>query len=71
MQQPQVPCAAAVSRREIIIAVIVLYFMITGVMVTVHYVQPSGQETTTSSRSPSHSERSVRPPAAHSFVRIS
>ena len=29
--------------REIIIAVIVLYLMITGVMVTVHYTQPAGQ----------------------------
>ncbi len=28
--------------REIIIAVIVLYLMITGVMVTVHYTQPAG-----------------------------
>jgi len=50
--------------REIILAVIVLYLMITGVMVMVHYIQPSGQETATSSRSPSHSERSPRPPAA-------
>ena len=50
--------------REIIVAVIVLYLMITGVMVTVHYIQPLGQETVTSSRSPSHSERSARPPAA-------
>lgn len=40
--------------REIIIAVIVLYLMITGVMVTVHYTQPAGQSTTTSSTSPSH-----------------
>ena len=39
--------------REIIIAVIVLYLMITGVMVTVHYTQPAGQETATSSTSPS------------------
>ena len=49
--------------REIIIAVIVLYLMITGVMVTVHYIQPPGQATTTSSGSPSHSERSARQPA--------
>ena len=49
--------------REIIIAVVVLYLMITGVMVTVHYIQPSGQQTKSSSSSPSHSERSPRPPA--------
>ena len=46
--------------REIIVAVIVLYLMITGVMVTVHYTQPAGQETATSSTSPSHGEPSVR-----------
>jgi hypothetical protein len=46
--------------REIILAVIVLYLMITGVMVTVHYTQPAGQETATSSMSPSHSEQSSR-----------
>jgi hypothetical protein len=46
--------------REIIIAVIVLYLMITGVMVTVHYTQPAGQGTATSSMSPSHGEQSSR-----------
>jgi hypothetical protein len=46
--------------REIIIAVIVLYLMITGVMVTVHYTQPAGQGTATSSTSPSHGEQSGR-----------
>jgi hypothetical protein len=50
--------------REIIIAVIVLYLMITGVMVTVHYMQPAGQATATSSTSPSHGEQSSRKPDA-------
>ena len=49
--------------REIIIAVIVLYLMITGVMVTVHYIQPADQQTATSSRSPSHGERGSRQPS--------
>ena len=48
--------------REIILAVIVLYLTITGVMVAVHYLQPKGKETATSSRSPSHAERSARTP---------
>lgn len=43
--------------REIIIAVVVLYLLITGVMVTVHYIQPPGQQTATSSGSPSHGDR--------------
>jgi hypothetical protein len=34
--------------------------MITGVMVTVHYTQPAGQGTATSSTSPSHGEQSNR-----------
>jgi hypothetical protein len=50
--------------REIITAVIVLYLMITGVMVTVHYTQPAGQGTATSSTSPSHAEQSTRKPDA-------
>lgn len=50
--------------REIIIAVIVLYLVITGVMVAVHYMQPAGQETATSSTSPSHGEQSSRKPDA-------
>lgn len=48
--------------REIIFAVIVLYLIITGVMVVVHYLQPQGQQTATSSSSPAHSDRSaIRP----------
>ena len=40
--------------NEIIIAVIVLYLLIAGVMVFTHYSQPGGQATSTSSMSPSH-----------------
>ena len=40
--------------NEIIIAVIVLYLLIAGVMIFTHYSQPSRQETSTSSMSPSH-----------------
>ncbi len=40
--------------NEIIIAVIVLYLLIATVMVFTHYSQPAGQETATSSMSPSH-----------------
>lgn len=50
--------------REIIIAVVVLYLLITGVMVIVHYAQPSGQETATSSMSPSHGEQGTHRPGA-------
>lgn len=46
--------------NEIITAVVILYLFIAAVMVTMHYIQPSGQETVTSSTSPAHSERSIR-----------
>ena len=64
MSTPSGPSRRRSLERDIIIAVVVLYLMFTGVMVTVHYIQPSGQETATSSRSPSHSERSGGPPSA-------
>ena len=50
--------------REIIVAVIILYLMITGVMITVHYVQPSNSQTATSSSSPSHGARNSPQPGA-------
>lgn len=59
---PSPPARRRSLEREIIIAVIVLYLMITGVMITVHYMQPAGQVTTTSSTSPSHGERKAQAP---------
>lgn len=50
--------------NEIITAVVILYLFIAAVMVTMHYIQPPGQETVTSSTSPSHSEQSIRKPEA-------
>lgn len=43
--------------NEVILAVIVLYLLLAIVMTVVHYIQPSEQETVTSSTSPSHSKR--------------
>jgi len=40
--------------NEVIIAVIFLYLLLAAVMTGVHYMQPDGQETVTSS--PSHTE---------------
>ena len=40
--------------REVILAVIVLYALICATMLSIHYLQPAGQETKTSSTSPSH-----------------
>ena len=45
--------------NEIITAVVVLYLFLAVIMIMVHYLQPSGQETTTSSTSISHSEKST------------
>lgn len=46
--------------REVINAVMILYALICIVMLAIHYWQPGGQETTTSSTSPSH--ESLRSP---------
>lgn len=47
--------------REVIIAVSVLYLLIMGALLAIHYMQPAGQKTVTSSPSPSHSENAVAP----------
>jgi hypothetical protein len=43
--------------NEVVLAVIVLYLLLAIVMTVVHYIQPSEQETLTSSMSPSHKEK--------------
>ncbi|MBA3756858.1 MAG: hypothetical protein H0X02_11780 [Nitrosomonas sp.] len=45
--------------NEIITAVVILYLLLAVIMIVVHYLQPSGQETATSSTSLSHSEHST------------
>jgi hypothetical protein len=40
--------------REVINAVMILYALICIAMLAIHYLQPAGQETETSSTSPSH-----------------
>lgn len=42
---------------EVIWAVIGLYVFIAGVLLLIHHLQPEGQETKSSSPSPSHVER--------------
>jgi hypothetical protein len=42
---------------EVIWAVIGLYLFIAGVLLLIHHLQPAGQETKSSSPSPSHAER--------------
>jgi hypothetical protein len=42
--------------REVIVAVIILYALICATMLSIHYLQPAGQETKTSSTSPSHEQ---------------
>ncbi|TAL35933.1 MAG: hypothetical protein EPN97_06745 [Alphaproteobacteria bacterium] len=45
--------------REVIVAVTILYLLIMGAVLAIHYLQPEGQETVTSSPSPSQSHFSV------------
>jgi hypothetical protein len=52
--------------REVITAVTILYLLIMGALLAIHYMQPAGQETTTSSPSPTHApeNRPVKKPEA-------
>lgn len=45
--------------NEVILAVVILYVLISAVMLGIHHSQPEGTETQTSSPSPSHSEFSI------------
>ncbi len=40
--------------REVIAAVVILYVVLCAVMLAIHYLQPQGADTLTSSTSPSH-----------------
>lgn len=40
--------------REVIFSTVMLYLLICGALLAVHHLQPAGQETVTSSSSPSH-----------------
>ena len=55
---------------EVIWAVIGLYIFIAGVLLLIHYLQPAGQETKSSSPSPSHAERYGVPGGEPHEVRI-
>lgn len=45
--------------NEVILAVVILYVLISAVMLGIHHGQPEGAETQTSSSSPSHSGFSI------------
>lgn len=49
--------------NEIIMAVVILYLLIALSMLAIHHIQPEGQQTVTSSTSPSHEGFSSLPPA--------
>jgi hypothetical protein len=54
---------------EVIMAVIGLYLFIATTLLLVHHLQPEGQETKTSSPSPSHADRYGVPGGATHTVR--
>lgn len=49
--------ASADLEREVILSVIILYVLICAAMIGIHYLQPGGTATSTSSSSPSHADR--------------
>lgn len=52
--------------REVINAVMILYALICIAMLAIHYLQPAGQGTETSSTSPAHQSQNPNIPAAQS-----
>ncbi|MFC3551075.1 hypothetical protein ACFOLC_08585 [Lysobacter cavernae] len=58
--------AAKKSRleNEVILAVVILYLLLSGALLAIHFAMPSGTETVTSSTSPSHGEPVRKAPAA-------
>lgn len=50
--------------QEVIVAVVILYLLIMGAMLAIHHLQPAGQETKTSSTSPSHDSFSTNVPSS-------
>lgn len=48
--------------REVIAAVVFLYVLVSGAMLAIHYLQPGGPDTKTSSTSPSHETFSTAKP---------
>jgi hypothetical protein len=52
MRKQRTPSASL--EREVIVAVVALYLLLSGAMLGIHYLQPAGIETETSSTSPSH-----------------
>lgn len=51
MKKPRDPSASL--EREVILAVVILYVLICAVMLAVHFLEPGGARTQTSSTSPS------------------
>lgn len=49
--------SSADLEREVILSVIILYVLICAAMIGIHYLQPGGTATVTSSSSLSHADR--------------
>jgi hypothetical protein len=62
MPKPHARRPPSSLEREVIGAVVILYLLISGALLAIHYLQPGGRETTTSSTSPSHESISPTPP---------
>lgn len=62
MPKPHVRRPPSSLEREVIGAVVILYLLISGALLAIHYLQPGGTGTTTSSTSPSHENVSSNPP---------
>ncbi|HJR72169.1 MAG TPA: hypothetical protein VJ806_00855 [Luteimonas sp.] len=50
--------------NEVILAVVILYILLSGALLAIHFAMPTGTQTVTSSTSPSHGEDARPAPAA-------
>jgi hypothetical protein len=62
VKRARAPIKKSQLENEVILAVVVLYVLLSAVMLTLHYSQRDNPETLTSSTSPSHSRPSPAPP---------
>lgn len=61
LKRPRPSIPKSRLEKEVILAVILLYLMISGALLAIHHLQPEGTVTQTSSPSPSHAHFATPP----------
>lgn len=58
------PMNSSRLENEVILAVVIMYLLLSGALLAIHFAMPEGAQTVTSSTSPSHDGPAPQPPAA-------